>query len=258
MHLLVRHLLQQRPLVDKHVFWLNTQDPEDRAYMFGLRDAFPDFFEVWEANTPHKLAKGADFNAFNIYPYFERCVELDTTYIRLDDDIVWMHGNAIFNLLKCRQENPHPPLIYGTILNNGIINHLLQRFGRISTEIGTAQYNATGNSWKDPKWAEWLHEQVLPLIEGNQSYKLQIPNWLIMDHERVSINCISWEGATFAQFDGKVGKDEELWLTSQLPKLLHQPSLICGDALVSHFAYYPQRTYLDTTGLLARYEALCP
>lgn len=56
-------------------------------------------------------------------------------------------------------------------------------------------------------------------------------------------------------FDGTVF--EEVYVTEVLPARLGRPTLICGEALLGHFAFYTQRRYLDCfPSLLARYRAL--
>jgi hypothetical protein len=82
--------------------------------------------------------------------------------------------------------------------------------------------------------------------------------WHCLEYERVSINCISWLGSTFAQFNGKVGIDEEQWLSVDKPRTMEPGShnVIIGNAIVAHFSFYTQRAHLDATDILDEYAKI--
>jgi len=57
--------------------------------------------------------------------------------------------------------------------------------------------------------------------------------------------------------DCHLAVDDEDYLSNILPKVLGRHTAAAGDALMAHFAYYPQREWLESkTAILSRYAAL--
>lgn len=253
MSLLTRYTARHRDIIAEHQLWCNTTDEEDIRWMRELseRDGFFRVVEPqWELQS-----------AFSIAPFFRRCVEPDTIYIRLDDDIVYLAPDAIAEMIKFRVANPNYLLVFGNVINSSVITHILQRKGRVSTEKGIAGYHCMDPiGWGDPKFAEWLHRWFLSVQSYNGSSTVKFPMWELMyaphGGERVSINFISWLGSTFRSFGGIVAPDEEHDLNVDLPVRLGLTSAICGSAIAAHFAFYIQREYLDQTDILSLYEKL--
>ena len=253
MSLLTRYTARHRDIVVEHQLWRNTDDAEDIAWMNDLAEKDP-FFRVVEPTWPLQ-------GAFSIAPFFRRCVEPDTLYIRLDDDIVYLAPDAIQEMIKFRCGNPEPLLVFGNVINSCVVTHILQRLGRIPTVNGIAEYDCMGaTGWRDPRFAEWMHRYFMELVKSESLELLTFLRWELMyaEHgrERVSINFISWLGSTFRSFGGIVAPDEEHDLNVDLPKRTLKNSVICGTAIAAHFAFYVQREYLDTTDILSLYEKL--
>lgn len=233
--------------------WMNTQVPSDEAYIRQIAAENPDIYRVVEH------IGGWDGN-FAICQFFRGCIDPDETYVRVDDDIVFMESGAIRDLAQFRRDNPEPFLVYGNIVNNSICTHLHQRAGLTSLEDGIAEYICMGaNSWNNPKVALREHQGFLDRVERSrvaiQPYIFD--RWIAYDYERISINTICWTGADFAKFGGEVGMDEEDWLSCQKPRELGRPNVIYGGAIFSHFAYFTQRPWLEAnTDILERYHRL--
>ena len=58
----------------------------------------------------------------------------------------------------------------------------------------------------------------------------------------------------FKKFDGKVGVDEEQWLSCDKPKEIQKPNIIFGDCLFVHYAFFTQVQYIDNTDILELYK----
>ena len=83
--------------------------------------------------------------------------------------------------------------------------------------------------------------------------------WVLYDYFLGAINCVCWFGQTIAELpDPGIVFPEEPQVGRDWPRLLGRPNEICGEALVAHFAYFPQREALDRTNLLERYRGLIP
>jgi hypothetical protein len=192
----------------------------------------------------------------SIYSFFEDCIDPDAVYLRLDDDIVYIHPGSISNIFNSRIKDEDTFLMYGNIVNNAIISHLHQRIGALPvTKIaGYECMDAVG--WKDPEFAHNVHNNFLKKYAKNELDNYFMNDWILYDYARVSINCICWLGKTFSKFNGKVGHDEEQWLSVDYPKSVGTPNKIIGNTLFVHYSFYTQRPYLDNTEILSLYKTI--
>lgn len=248
MRLLVPQILGLRDVVDEYRIWQNTEDATNIQYFQSLAAEHPDFVTV-ETLPPGVKVTGC----ITICRFFRNCADPDTVYVRFDDDIVLLDSLEAFKaLLDFRIDNPRYFLVYGTVLNNSIITHVLQRIGALDVGRGKAGYGCMDpTGWRCPHFAEHLHRQVLaaPSLE-----RFRMPvNWDLFHNERVSINCICWLGAEFAAFGGAVGPDEEQWLSVDKPRALRRINCVFGGFVAVHFAFESQRPGLEATDVLARY-----
>jgi hypothetical protein len=251
--ILHQYLLRNRHIIDKHIWWRNTDHEPDVRYLRQLVDEFPDFYEIQEQKEPWYK------DTFNIHRFYPDCAcDPDTVYIRFDDDICWMADDAIEKLVACRLAHPKPFLVFGNIVNNAICNCIHQQIGAIPADLPLTWKATCPFSWENG-WAGFLfHEFFFKhcMDKTLDRYKFGIPNTLI-SYERFSISVASWLGKDFAKFGGEVGGDEEWWLSEVKPAELKRPCMICGDALFVHFAFHTQRPYLEQRSTcLAAYEVL--
>jgi hypothetical protein len=254
MHIMHQHLLRNRHVINKHVWWVNTADADDIAYMVQLVADFPDFYEV-RYNEPKP---SEPFSGYTICNFYKHACDPDTVYVRLDDDIIWMASNAIEKIVACRVAHPEPFLIHGNVINNSICNFLHREHGAIPLDVGPLTYICECPfSWKEPANVRIFHELFFQHLNAGEMYRYTFDNHLLSGYERCSINVISWLGKDFAEFEGAVGRDEELWLSCEKPAAVRRPSMICGEALFSHFAFYTQRALIEEhSNTLALYAAL--
>lgn len=217
--------------------------------MQSVQKEYPDFIKLEYLTVPHNGTQ-------SICSFFKNCIDKNTVYVRFDDDIVMIDDVDSFKkFLKFRVDNPQYFMVYANILNNSVLAHLHNRFGTLNTDHGFAAHNCMDDTgWKDPKFAENIHRQVLE--KKDLSYFHFNKVWVLHDYERVSINCISWLGEEFAQFDGVVGDDEEQWLASDKPSQIKKPNVIYGEFTVVHYAFYTQREHIDKTDILSQYKKL--
>ena len=52
----------------------------------------------------------------------------------------------------------------------------------------------------------------------------------------------------------EVGWNEEIEISSEIPKQLKRPNIIYGDLLIVHYAFHTQRGYLESTDVLESYK----
>jgi len=252
--LLSRYLLAQRHLIDRHIWWMNTEVAEDVEYLQSLERDYPDFFQC--LYLPPGQVQSA---YYSVHKFFPLCsTDEDTVYIRFDDDIVWMAPDAVERLLAFRIDHPEFFLVYPGIVNNAICTHIFQRRTAIDMSHGFAPYTSFGPAWEQGEFAEDTHRTFLKALEAGDIHRFQFGEWVFTEYERVSINCICWFGRDFRIFNGTVGVEDEQILSCDVTRILSRFNAMCGDALVSHFAFGPQREHMDRTDILEKYAVFAP
>jgi hypothetical protein len=251
LEILVHYLRANSHILDVCHLWCNTEDPDDIEYLHQLADADDGFFQFVAPIIPVD-------GTMSIYHFFRYCCEAETIYIRFDDDICWIAPDAIETLVRFRIDNPEYFLVYTNTINNSICSYLHQRIGCLGTEAGVCEYDVLGRvSHRSPELARAAHLTFLDAVERKDVDRYHFPRWIAWEFERISINCICWSGSAFAEFNGNVGPDEEVWLSQEKPRQIGRPNAICGGAIAAHFAYYTQREWLEAnTDLLDRYGEL--
>lgn len=242
LEILYNNINKKQNQFDKWILWANTDNEEDLAYIKHLSDT-NDFIEHIDLDVPFD-------NNFSISSFFKYCVDPDAMYLRLDDDICYIHDNAIENIFNYRAVNPEPFLIYGNIVNNAYINNIQKNNKRYPDVIGETSDNALEYIEKNTSGvAIKIHKFFMNLSLQNKINSLLFKeSHTLSDYSRVSINAISWFGKDFAAFNGIpdfTGQrhpfeiDEEEFLSCTMPRRLSRPNVIYGEALFVHFSFNP-------------------
>ena len=249
MELLIPQLLREKGW-DELQIWVNTADPADLAYINHL----PSLDRRIRLLT---LPDGVEPDKFHtIHHFFKHCIDPDTVYIRMDDDVVYLEPGSITKLARFRIQNQRPFLVFPVIVNNAVITHILQVLGRIRISRYVPPQCMDPIGWRNPELAEALHRIFLQSLEKGVLSRFKFRSRPIA-LSRMSINCISWLGKEFARFGGVLGStDEEEWLSVIRPTELGVANAIFGEVVMAHFAFYPQREHLHTTDILERYRAV--
>jgi len=248
LEILLQNLLNNKNEFDIWELWVNTTDQSDIEYMQSIEKEY-DFIRLKYSSIPIN-------GSYSIHNFFKDCIDVDSVYLRLDDDIVYCHPGSITTMFNARINDEEPFLYYGNIVNNSVITHLHQRM-RIMPVTKTVHYNCMDQvGWNDPMFAHEVHNNFFDKELNNKLDSYYMNDWLLYDYSRVSINVISWLGKKFAEFNGVVGADEELWLAVEKPRDIAKPNVIKGNTLFVHYSFYTQRPYLDTTDVLSKYKIL--
>lgn len=235
-------------IVDEWHLWLNTKNDFDKAYIHSMSHP--------KIRIKEKPNVTGHWNS--IHKFFVDCVEKDTVYIRIDDDVVWMEYYSLQKLVEFRIQNPDYFLVYGNIINNAVCDYIHQN------HLNAIDINEfLGFGWADhngivcPNVAIKKHMNLLEHIYNNTIDRYYFPNnWSMPYDARFSINVISWLGEEFAAFEGKVGADEEQWLTVTKPTELNKLNIVCGTTLFAHYGFNVQQYRLNQSNILQLYENL--
>lgn len=253
---LMPYVLREKEIIDKYRFWVNTNNTEDIKYIKQQVDSDPEFFEAEYLDDPKPDWKG-NRRVRLICQFFKNCIEPNTVYVRLDDDICWMMPGALKALIDYRIDNPEYFLVYPGIFNNGYT-------AEIHSTLGLTKFPSNSfRKWqRESKWGILHHEKLLESIENNDIQKWLFESVVIKDYAQAPINCISWLGEEFAKFGGIVADEncdylEEVWLTKIKPRQINKYNCMYGGSLMAHFAFNTQREHFEThTNLLESYEVL--
>lgn len=281
LEILAVHLERQKHDFDEWWLWVNTAVEDDIRFCERLAAAHPTWIGL------RFLPPGVQVDGNQtIFAFFAECTRADTAYLRLDDDVVWLQPDFVRRMFLFRERNVVPFLVYGNILNNAITSFLHCRTGHMghvgnvdadtssgireqrkdessASAAGIPGYSAVDPvGWTDPAFAVSLHDSFLDDLEtlgdtqGSRRWHFAF-TWELSGYERCSINAISWLGSRFGEFGGRVGVDEEAWLSCMKPRRDGTPCVVQGDAVCVHFAFGRQRESMGRATedrLLARYR----
>lgn len=292
MKCLFKEILKHKDIIDEYHLWVNTDVDEDLIYINEFAQKNADFVQLkygCEELDPNQMGK-----AHNVKRFYNYCIEPDTFYFKVDDDIIFLENNIFEVLSQYKIDNPEIFLVYPMIINNYWCTHFLRKYDAIDVpecpvcdgswykdfeNTREAMKNCPGTMsdnldepkprdyipedrimsplyWYDPQFAYQILNNTYEYIVEDKLSLLDTPN-IDLDYEPVSINFVMWSGEDFAKFDGNVKSvDDEPWLAMFYPLKFDLKNVIIGNTRAVHYAYWPQRNYLDRTDILSKYEKL--
>ena len=253
MEILLKHLDKYREVVDRVDLWVNCVDAEDRQRLriTAALDAhyrlveLPDITIIDPAVLWHSVCK-----------FYRYACDVDTIYIKCDDDIVWVDDVEHFRkFLDFRIDNEKYFLISANVIVNAICDHLHQKAGCLPEHLEVIAYDAHDSKvFSEGKSVEAIHEHVLS-NQGPDARRWDLSTeHEVDDNARICINFVCWFGKDFAAFMGEVPKEDETWLTTIKTKELNRSVGICPDFGCVHYSFGPTRKHLDAGGLLKKYR----
>jgi hypothetical protein len=247
---------KDRGILDE--WWLceNTDEDQesDRAYAKKLADE-NDWIKVVELDPSIERLKPKQQNTKRFYKFM---TDSNTVYLRFDDDIVYVHEDAIERLVRARISKKAPFVIFPIIWNNAVCSYYLQQTEAMPSWWGVVKdpYCMDSVGWADPNFAIGIHNHLLDMIESGTvedlflHHDIQLPIGL-----QFSVSCFAQTGEEYAKH-GDIYSEEESWHTMEMPYETGRPNMILSNSLVSHFSFYHQRNRLLETDILDRYRGL--
>lgn len=233
-------------IVDRYDIWINTHNGADIEFFRKLSKAYSKINLVWQ---PDGIVDGiSSINAF-----YKKCIEEQTVYCKLDDDIIWMEEDSIEKMVKFRIDNPEYFVVSPLIINNSLSTYLLQERGKIKLDKYYNPMCAHPILWKNGDFAVQLHQWFLNTQLTTGKYRDLHISKQPMGMTRFSINCILWFGDVMKEFNGIVPGDDEEFVSCIYPTRHGMMNCWNGDVVMAHFAFYTQREKLDKANILQQY-----
>lgn len=243
-------MLKQKSIgsFDEWHLWLNTRNQTDIKYIESLGEKH-DWIQIIRRHLRMDRENGNEATDHNMYrtnnlqSFYGYCVEPETVYIKIDDDIVWMADDMITNLVKFRLENRDPPLVYANTINNNCQDELHRQAGRLQI-------------YEEPKSFMTLERARYALDVHRAFFKSDFKDLIFDRHEidfniRFCINCVSWiYNEKYRKMMNNMKEDDEKWLAVAFPNKVGVKNVVCGNALCVHYIYTWQK---ESTGLLDKH-----
>jgi hypothetical protein len=240
--------------IDEIIIGVNTTNQEDLNYIYSLKKTEP---KITYLEVPNNIRRCSQ-ESFRFF--YTKMEDEDTIYFKLDDDLIYIEPGYFEKTLKFRCEHPEYICVYPMIINNPLCNYLL------NDDI-PMKYNKNNiaefmfATWKDPDVAEHLLRLFVQFkdekfwhinnFEFGKEYNFHLSYGRLI---RPSINAICFFGKDFKDLNVKnYPNDDEEFLTNQVFNC-GRKSVIYGDTLVTHYAFYTQRNYLNSKGILGLYK----
>jgi hypothetical protein len=233
-------------IVDRYDIWINTVNIQDIEFFKILSEKFSKINLVYQ---PDGIVDGNR----SISAFYRQCIEDDTIYFKLDDDIIWMEPGIFDKMVRFRIDNPDYFIVSPLVINNAICTYIMQNAGTIKLDKYYPARADEKTLWKNGQFSAQLHEWFLTTQLHDRQYENLYCGKHLVAMNRLSINSILWFGHEMGKFRGIIHGDDEEFLSVIKPTELGSVNCINGDALVVHFAFYTQRKLLDKLDILNRY-----
>ncbi len=240
--------------IDEIIIGVNTNNQTDLDYIYSLKDKF-DKIVYEEVPRNIRCCSQKSFRYF-----YTKMEDEDTIYFKLDDDLIYIEPGYFEKTLEFRVQHPEYICVYPMIINNPLCNYLLSKEGM--PLIGNTPYEIMYNSWKIPTVAEHILNAFVELKDEKFWHVKNFEFGKEMNIKgkfgciRPSINAICFFGKDFKDLNVKnYRSDDEEHLTNDVFNT-GRKSIIFGDTLVAHYAFFTQRPHLSTTNILKIYGNL--
>lgn len=244
---LIPYLLRDLHLFDHIQLWDNAAD-EDSAYLRELAETWPGVFEVKTLPEGERIIPKDDaaHRVANLAKFYRYATDVDTIYIKFDDDIVWIEEGAIERLLAYREMHPKWWMVIGNVLNNSA-TYLLHR-----NETPEWEDEYTNGIYKSAEVANTIHEEFLTRGRLGDLSEYRFNIWAGGNTKQIPNQVYAFLGRDWAEFGGKVqSHDEYLWLARTKREEMSRSSCVYGPSLFVHYSYFPQQDGIDHSHLEA-------
>lgn len=261
----------ERGLVDEWWLCLNTdpgQQADDVAYAYQMAARHSNFIKIVQRPDGVPRLHPKQRNTGYFYRYMADDAARETVFVRFDDDIIYVHEDAVERLVRHRLETQVGLCSFPVMWNNSVVSWYLQKAGVIPEgDYGTQHWPTVGGpycmdpvGWADGRFGVQMHRFLLEHIEAGTTDKcLLYQDYQLPVGMQYSVSVFASLGSVYADLS-KPGvlepSEEESWHTIHQPARLQQPNTLVGDALVSHYTFFPQGPIIRSTDILDHYRLI--
>lgn len=286
MEILFQYILKYRKYISLYRIFVATQNKEDIEYI----ENFYKNNSEWVSLVYHPT--NIPFNKANLWDIsYQYCLDEDTIYLKIDDDIVYLEESLFTDFIEFRKKHPEYLLIYPMIINNVIGSSYLQLNGLIEYPKQATLYSTWKSTyerikqiiinshnkiisigkivadpeilcpiaWGDIDYCKNAHKTFIQDIINKDLDKYRKGVIVLEDRQPMSIQVISWHGKTMKDVQERYGKvyADEPWLSIFAPTWCDMYNCIYSDSIVSHFSYYKQEEQgIHQCGILEEYNKI--
>ncbi len=267
MRILIPYLVKRGDIVDRFDIWVNTDIQSDLDYINKLPSVDKRINLVYLANEAdiasnkafHQKSKYYQFNG-TVSKFYPQCLDEDTMYIKLDDDICYIHDSFFERMSAERVKSDDAFLVMANMLNCPLTSKTYQDNGVIDTKHGRCYGdNRCAYGFFSGSFAVHLHKSFAELYKKNEVSRLFIPR-MIVQAQSLRIGSMCFNGSDFAKFGGVIDDSvgDENFISKTAPMMTgKRHHVYCGDALVCHYAFSHQRAELEKNSMLELYVDIC-
>lgn len=248
-------------IIDECQFLMNTDNKDDIEYAISLSEIYPWLKLVYLSDNNKK-------DAVRVKDFYYQWKDPNAVYLKIDDDITYIDPFGLKEFLEFRINHPEYFIVFPTIINSAATSFYYQKLGIIpptNPMIGTSYidpepkyekfwrggiHTLDSVAWGNPQFTEYLHNLF---IENKDRFR--VTNWELINYENININFIALLGKDLVNINSYCENDEDD-LTFIKPKELNKICCMYGNFPVSHYAFWSQRSYLDSTDVLNKYQEL--
>lgn len=231
-------------IVDRYDLWINTVDKVDYNYLISLVDIDE---RINLISQPENFVNGVH----SMNSFYLNCVDRNTIYIKMDDDLLYLSPDFIVKLVDERIRMKDAFLVTPLVVNNDLGTYLLQldNILKLREYFPHKVYN---KPWYNGYFATELHSWFLRKLEANEIVSIEDFQFAGI---RFSINCVAWFGHDFESFGGKILGDDEEFLSVYYPSKSRRVNYLSGNVVCSHYSFGGQKRQIERNNVLEKYES---
>lgn len=248
--------------------WVNTKNNDDLVYMQSLAEK-EDWIFLEYSDEPFIDGPESWLITHRIYNFMnKKCKDKESMYLRLDDDICFIEKGAITKVFDAREKNKTSILVYGTVINNAVIQYHHQKNGILSDleKVEVKDYfcppekdNAFSSDgvemWQAGQFTLDLHRRFIEKFYKKELEYFYIENFFNKENYKISVNVVAIRGDLNYLLDENPGHEEYYFAVTK-PKELGISNEVVGNALFCHYSFNIQKDFMDKTEILDEYRKI--
>ncbi|KAJ8124772.1 hypothetical protein O1611_g8869 [Lasiodiplodia mahajangana] len=147
--------------LDEVWFMVHTDIAEDLTYLDKLIEQRPQY----------KIVMPGECQGFNYACMWNPVVEDNTIYVKIDDDIIFIHPDTIPQLVSTRIVEPHPFAVSANLVNSPLTGYKHYDVGAIHPFLpdpNTKPSHRAAELWRPSDWRPYP-EKAIPAISENET-----------------------------------------------------------------------------------------